>query len=184
MVDKKIRENNEGHLKGTKKRKNIIIEVSKVLGDLILATKANRALLFEFSNGTSNLAGLPFLFVNATSESLTYGTASVVNSYQRINVCLIADFIFELEEKGYYHIDNTEDIKNLYPALYSFFKNDQVTSATAYAIYGVDEALGFIIIHSVNGKIMKRSEVLPQVAEAAQRVSALLSFDDLEEIVK
>ena len=159
------------------------MEVSKVLSDLILDTGANRALLFEFSNGTSNLAGLPFLFVNATSESVSFNTSSVANSYQRINICLMADFIFELETKGYYHVDNIEEIKTIYPALYSLFKQDNVTSVTAYAIYGVNDLIGYIIIHSVNGKILTRGEVLPQVAEAAQRVSALLNFDDLEEIV-
>lgn len=183
VVEKKIRENSDNHKNATKKRKNIIMEVSKILSDLILDTGANRALLFEFSNGSSNLAGLPFLFVNATSESVSLGTSSVVTSYQRVNICLLADFIFELETKGYYHVDNIEDIKNIYPAMYSLLKRDNVTSVTAYAIYGVNEVIGYIIIHSINGKILSRGNVLPQVAEAAQRVSALLSFDDLEEIV-
>lgn len=183
VVDKKLKENIDNHKNATKKRKNIIIEVSKVLSDLILDTGANRALLFEFSNGTSNLAGLPFLFVNATSESVSLGTPSVVSSYQRLNICLMAEFIFELETKGYYHVDNIEDIKDVYPALYSLLKRDNVTSVTAYAIYGVNELMGYIIIHSINGKILTRSEVLHQVAEAAQRVSALLNFNDVEEIV-
>ena len=183
VVDKKLKENIDNHKNATKKRKNIIIEVSKVLSDLILDTGANRALLFEFSNGTSNLAGLPFLFINATSESVSLGTPSVVSSYQRLNICLMAEFIFELETKGYYHVDNIEDIKDVYPALYSLLKRDNVTSVTAYAIYGVNELMGYIIIHSINGKILTRSEVLHQVAEAAQRVSALLNFNDVEEIV-
>lgn len=183
VVDKKLKENIDNHKNATKKRKNIIIEVSKVLSDLILDTGANRALLFEFSNGTSNLAGLPFLFINATSESVSLGTPSVVSSYQRLNICLMAEFIFELETKGYYHVDNIEDIKDVYPALYSLLKRDNVTSVTAYAIYGVNELMGYIIIHSINGKILTRSEVLPQVAEAAQRVSALLNFNNVEEIV-
>lgn len=182
-VERKMLENGKDHLKTTKKRKNIIMEVSKVLSDLILETGANRALLFEFSNGTSNLAGLPFLFINATSESVSFGTPSVVTSYQRVNICLVADFIFELETEGYYHIDNIEDIKTTYPALYGLFKQDGVTSATAYAIYGVNEVIGYIIIHSINGKLLTRGEVLHQVAEAAQRVSSLLNFDDLEDIV-
>ena len=183
VVDKKLKENIDNHKNATKKRKNIIIEVSKVLSDLILDTGANRALLFEFSNGTSNLAGLPFLFINATSESVSLGTPSVVSSYQRLNICLMAEFIFELETKGYYHVDNIENIKDVYPALYSLLKRDNVTSVTAYAIYGVNELMGYIIIHSINGKILTRSEVLHQVAEAAQRVSALLNFNDVEEIV-
>ena len=183
IIEKKLKEKGKEHINATKKRKNIIMEVSKVLSDLILDTGANRALLFEFSNGTSNLAGLPFLFVNATSESVSFNTSSVANSYQRINICLMADFIFELETKGYYHVDNIEEIKSIYPPLYSLFKQDGVTSATAYAIYGVNDLIGYIMIHSINGKILTRGEVLPQVAEAAQRVSALLNFDDLEEIV-
>lgn len=181
-IDRKVNENTKDHVKAARKRKKIILEVRKILSDLILETGANRALLFEFSNGTSNLAGLPFLFINGTSESVSFGTPSIIGSHQRVNICLLADFIFELEMKGYYHVDNIESIKNSHITLYTLLKQDNVTSATAYAIYGVTDVIGYIIIHSINGKILSRGEVLPRVAEAAQRISSLLNLDDLEEI--
>lgn len=159
-----------------------MLEVKKILSDLILETGCNRSLLFEFSNGTSNLAGLPFLFINATSESLSFGTQSVISFYQRLNICLFADFIFELESKGYFHVNDIESIKNTHQVMYKLLKQDNVTSMTAYAIYGLNDIIGYIVIYTTDGKIMVRNQVLPRLAEAAQRVSALLNLDDLEEI--
>ena len=85
----------EAHRKGTIIRKNISPKINKILSDLVIETEGDRAIIFEFSNGTSNLAGLPFLFVNATYEAISYRTISVAASYQRVNVSLIADFILD-----------------------------------------------------------------------------------------
>lgn len=183
-IEKKIALNTKDHVRAAKKRKTIGITVKKILANLITEIGANRGMVFEFSNGTSNLAGLPFLFINATNESVSFKTPSVIGDYQRINICLLVDFIFELETKGYYHVDDIETIKYTFPQLYGLLKKDGVTSITAYAIYGVNEFIGYITVHSINGKILTRDETLSKVAEAAQRISSLLNFNILEEIVK
>ena len=92
-VEKKLLENTTDHRKKTIKRKNISPIINKNLSNLIVETNTDRALLFEFSNGTSNLAGLPFLFISATSESVSVGTQPVASIYQRINISLFSNFI-------------------------------------------------------------------------------------------
>ena len=183
-IENKLVVNKEKHLKGTIKRKNISPEITRILSDLLVDTGGDRALLFEFSNGTSNLAGLPFLYINATSESLSYGTSSVAHIYQRVNISLVADFIIELENMSYFYAKDIDDVKDKYPFLYNFLKPNNVKSMLFYCIYGVDDTIGFIVLTSINGKEFERKDTLPIIAESAQKISSLLNLEDLEELIK
>lgn len=182
-IEKKATESKDSHKRGTIKRKNVSPEVTKVLSNLILETNSDRALLLEFSNGTSNLAGLPFLFVSATSESLSLGTASVAQSYQRINVSLFANFLLDLEDKSYIIINDIEEIQNEYPYIYFLLKASNVKSAVFYSIYGVDEELGFIILESSQKNTLNRDETLSEIMESAQKISSLLNFEGIEDMI-
>lgn len=183
-VENKILNSKNEHLKGTIKRKNISPAITKILSSLIMESNGSRALLFEFSNGNSNLAGLPFLFINATSESLSIGTSSVGHLYQRVNISLFADFILELEDNNYFFIEDMDNIKIEYPFIHNLFKPADIKSAIFFSIYGVNEKLGFIMLGSDSGVTFNKDEVLPLVVEAAQKISALLNLDNLEETIK
>ena len=139
-------------------------------------------MLFEFSNGSSNLAGLPFLFINATSESLSVGTPAISLTYQKLNVSWFANLIFELEDKSYFYAKHIEETKDLYPSFYAFLQNDNVESVIYYSIYGVDEPIGYISLTSVKGKTLEGSDTLPKMAEAAQKISSLLNYGDIDEM--
>lgn len=171
--------NKEKHVIANARRKNIAVDISKSLSDLTLSTNVNRALLFEFSNGSSNLAGLPFLFINATCESLNHGSDSIAYAYQRINVSLFADFISEIEEKSYFYAKYPEEIKETYPIMYSLFKQHNAGSVLFYAIYGINEIIGLVFVSVPKEKTFERSDVLPYVAETAQRISNLLNLENL-----
>ena len=183
-IENKLADNTQIHHRGALKRKNISPEITKTLSKLVVDTNADRALLLEFSNGTSNLAGLPFLFISVTSESLSMGTSSVAHIYQRLNVSLFADFVSDLEDASYFYAEDLEEIKLTYPFIYNFMKPNNVKSLLFYSIYGVNDTLGCIVLTSVNGKTITRKDALPEVAEAAQKISSLLNLEDLEEIIK
>ena len=183
-VENKVLKSEDEHRKGTIKRKNISPIITKILSDLIIESSGSRALLFEFSNGNSNLAGLPFLFINATSESLSIGTSSIGHLYQRVNISLFADFILELEDNNYFFIEDLENIKTEYPFVHTLFKPANIKSAIFFSIYGVNERLGFIMLASSEEDTFIKDDILPLVVEAAQKISALLNLDNLEETIK
>lgn len=183
-IEHKMLENKDAHRKGTIKRKNISPSIMKILSDLIIETKSDRAILFEFSNGTSNLAGLPFLFINATCESLSFGSTSTAHLFQRVNVSLFANFILDLEDTNYYFVNDIEELKNTCPYIYSALYSSGVKSAVFYSIYGVNEKLGFIMVGSNKENFFEKAKVFPDIVGASQRISALLSFEDLEETIK
>ena len=183
-IEHKLMENQVSHQKAANKRKNVAPEITKLLTELLVDTKGDRALLFEFSNGSSNLAGLPFLFISATSEALSFGTSSVSHIYQRINISLFAKFIIELEDNGYFYVEDLENMKEEYPFIYNFMHPNGVKSALFYSIYGVGQTLGFIVLTTVNENMFTRKDALPRCAETAQKISSLLNLEDLEEKIK
>ena len=155
-------------------------EIRKILSNLAIETLADRALLFEFSNGTSNLVGLPFLYMTATCEVVKPNVSQVAQNYQRTNSALIAEFLEKLEEKGYFFIDDIESIKTSHPVIYNFMHPNGVKCALFYALYGVNDTIGFIVISTVNNHCFYRQDALPRVAEVAQIISSLLNFDKIQ----
>lgn len=176
-----IDEKNKKHSDGAKHRKNVSPKIRAELMDLAKEIKADRALVFEYSNGTSNLVGLPFLYISATYEVTTPGTSTVSLNYQKVNAALIAEFLEDLEDKGYYYVHNVECIKNNYPVVYSMMKPNDVRSAIFYTLYGVNNTIGFVVATTVKDKEFTSDDALPEIAGTAQIISSLLNFDAIQE---
>lgn len=171
------------HTSAANYRKCIIPKIRKDLSHLADDLDIDRALLFEYSNGTSNLVGLPFLYATATIEVVKSKIASVSNLYQKMNVSLFAEFIHELEDKSYYYFNNIEEIREEHPMVYNYMKPNGVKSALFYALYDDEESIGFIMISGVTKKF-ERDQCLPKLAQSAQLISSLLNYDKLRKKLK
>jgi hypothetical protein len=158
-------------------RKKVTPKIRRELRYLAEGTKSDRAILFEFSNGNSNLMGLPFLYTTATCEVVTSCTDSVSHKYQKVNTSLIASFLEKLEGKGYFYAADIEEIKEQYPTLYAFMKPNRVKSMLFYSLYGVDDTIGFIVITTTEERTFTRDETISKIANTAQIISSLLNFN-------
>ena len=67
-------------------RNNIIIQSE--IDDLLQKTGADRVLLLQYHNTKNSLSGLPFIYLTATNESLTYNTAPVSGGYETLKTSL------------------------------------------------------------------------------------------------
>ncbi len=152
-LDKKIAErlseNKKTHVKGNKIRRVFEESVKDNLTDLAKVTCADRALVLEYSNGTSNLVGVPFLYATATAEVVTPGTDIVSAQYQRIPLNLFSGFIYKIEREGFIFISDLESIKCEYPILYKMLKENEVREIAFAAIQGEDEVVGIVVVSSV-----------------------------------
>ncbi len=152
-LDKKIAErlseNKKTHIKGNKIRRVFEESVKDNLTDLAKATCADRALVLEYSNGVSNLVGVPFLYATATAEVVTPGTDIVSAQYQRIPLNLFSGFIYKIEREGFIFISDLESIKCEYPILYKMLKENEVREIAFAAIQGEDEVVGIVAVSSV-----------------------------------
>lgn len=67
-------------------RNNVIIQSE--IDNLLYRTGANRVLLLQYHNTKNSLSGLPFIYLTATNESLTYNTKPVSGGYETLKTSL------------------------------------------------------------------------------------------------
>ena len=170
----------EAHRNGSKLRKKFSQDVLVLLQDLAEKTCADRALVFEYSNGSSNLVGLPFIFVSAAAEVTTPSTTPVSLQYQRINIALISRFLTDLEKEGFIFAEHFDDIKEKYPIIHSLMAPNGVKSALFYAIHGIDDVVGFIVLTTVTDQLLCKKDSLHEMAKTTQIISSMWNFDELE----
>lgn len=180
LVDK-ANEREQLHTRATLYRKSILPKIRKELSDLAITTKSDRALLLEFSNGSSNLVGLPFLYVTATCEVVTKNTTPVLHKYQKLNTSVIAQFLEILEQKGYYYVNNIEDMKNDFPTVYALMKPNDVHSAMFYSLYGVDDTIGLVVLTTTGERDFPRDGTISKIANSAQIISSMLNYSKIQE---
>lgn len=179
--DKIFKDKSEKHTNGAIHRKTVTPKVRAELLDLASTIKADRALVFEFSNGSSNLVGLPFLYMTVTCEVTTPNTPTVGHQYQKMNTAIFSEFLEKLEEKGYFYVKDIDETKESFPVLYNFMKPNDVKSVLFYSLYGINDTMGFIVATTVKDKEFTREDALPRMAGSAQIISSLLNFDMLHD---
>lgn len=187
LIDNKITENMErtqqNHIKGNRLRKQFSIDVQEILQDLAEHTGANRVIIFEFSNGTTNLIGLPFLFITAAAEVATPGLSLIGQRHQRLNTSTIASFLIKLEKEGSIFIDMNKQIPEEYEVLEQLMRRANIQSALFYSIQGIDEAIGFIVLvtHG-NSQIHLNTLVAYNLMnKSVQKISSMINFEEIEE---
>ena len=80
-------------------RNNIIIQ--NEIDNLLYKTGANRVLLLQYHNTKNSLSGLPFIYLTATNESLTYNTTPVSAGYETLKTSLYP-FVNYLSKHKYF----------------------------------------------------------------------------------
>ncbi len=182
VVDKriaqKIKDDKTAHKIGNCLRKQFAQNVKNILQELAEDTQSDRALVFEYSNGTKNLVGLPFLYTSAVAEVSVPELNPISHRYQKINLSLLSGFIHKLEDEGSVYIEDMEEIRMEYPIMYELFKPTLTKSAMFYALQGVDEIIGFVMITKVDSAIGKKHS-LTEIAKSAQLISSMLNFEEL-----
>jgi hypothetical protein len=173
----------QNHLEATVYRKKVLPKIRTILSDLAEDLSADRALLLEYSNGTSNLVGLPFLYLTATMEVLRQGVHSIADQYQKTNVSIISQFIEKLEEESFYFINDLEEIKEEFPVIYSIMSPGHDKSLLFYALYSDESTIGFIVVSTIECPMLKK-KCLQKTATAAQTISALLNYDKIKKELK
>lgn len=187
LIDKKLAEKLEKdkiiHKIGNRTRKQFSQNVKDILQELSEDTDADRAIVFEYSNGTTNLVGLPFLYTSAVAEVNIPELDPISPRYQKINLAILSGFIHKLEDEGSIYIEDFDKIKSEFPILHELLKPSLSRSMLFYALQGVDEVIGFVVIMKVEGPLEKKHS-LTEIAKSAQLISSMLNFDELHKEIE
>lgn len=180
-LEHSLNEKDKKHKEALKHRKNIMPVIRDEITKLAQEIGADRVLICEFSNGNSNVVGLPFLYMTATNEVTTPSTPTVAHSFQRINTCMFADFLELLEDKTYVYIENLEEVRHIFPTLYNMLNPNGTKTVLFYSLYGVSGPIGFLSASTISNRNFTKDVGLPRIAQVAQKISTLLNFNEWHE---
>lgn len=126
-------------------KNNVIIQTE--LENLLYKTGANRAILLQYHNTKNSLAGLPFIYLTATNESITYGVQPVAAGYETLKTSLYP-FIGYIAQYRYF-CGNIEELEKYDKALAYRMKGNDVTHFAMCHIDG-ELPLGVLVVTYTN----------------------------------
>ena len=66
-----------------------------------------------------------------------------------------------------------EKEKDKYPSVYNMMKPNNVTSALFYAIQGLDEVVGFLVITTIGNRVLDKKCAISDISRVAQLISSM-----------
>lgn len=127
-------------------RKQSSIEIKKLMNDFIINNDLSRTMTLEYSNGSSNFAGLPFLYLSFTNESTLVGNNYLSLTTDRLNSTLFSQLIIDLDRNRFLIFNNYKDAEKKYPILDCIFENIDIKSIAFSLISGRSGDLGILIL--------------------------------------
>lgn len=147
------------------------------LKDLIIKLGATRASICEMHNGTNNLSGFPFLYLDMTYEELAPNKVSIVSDeYKNFNMVKYP-FIANHIKDGIW-IGSIEDVKKEDPHLAAKFMFTDSNYGALMVIHGTEGIIGFLAVtFKETTNLPTDKEILCAMTSTSQIVSTLLDKD-------
>lgn len=127
-------------------RKQSSIEIKKLMNEFIINNDLSRTMTLEYSNGSSNFAGLPFLYLSFTNESTLVGNTYLSLTTDKLNSTLFAQLIIDLDRNRFLIFNDYKDAEKKYPILDCIFESINIKSIAFSLISGRNGDLGILIL--------------------------------------
>ena len=153
-------------------RKEIDPVIRGELKELVYATKASRACVMEFHNGTSNFSSLGFLYAAMTYEETREGEPSVSRIYNEISLSLfnISNIMYQ---SGYW-FGSMEDLALIDPSLAEGISQSGTKWVAALLLESSRE-LGFLIL-SFDSIPDNQQEIGRQIRRVGVSIASKLDY--------
>ena len=170
-VIKKYEEiNNKRHTEAVIKRLENEPEIRANLLSLKNELHADRVYVLETHNGGTNLAGLPFLYVDLTYAEPKSSLTWLESEYKNVRLSRYP-WATELYQNNYYS-EPVEYLKDLDPELYFRLSSENVGYMAAIMMYGKDNPSGVIGVVYTNDDVVPNKE---EIRKALIKYSTILS---------
>jgi len=158
LVEKFEKIVNERHTESVMKRMNNEPAIRENLVKLKSELKADRVYILETHNGGSNLAGLPFLYVDLTYAEPKSAYQWLESEYKNVRLSRYP-WATELYQKTFY-AESINYLETLDPELYYRLKNEDVEYMAAIMMYGTYNPSGVIgAVYTSRDQIPSREEI-------------------------
>jgi hypothetical protein len=151
--------------------------LNNVVMQLMYETKADRVLLAEYHNGSSNVSGVPFLKWSVTFEAFTdemeYGVA---NEYQQQQITLYP-FITHIGENYLYRGFVETDLKAIDKSYaYKLLSNRIEYIIVSQIVNNKGSKCGMLILEYTDASVIDEYVVKQKLHRASQECAALLTL--------
>ena len=148
----------EQHTESVIKRLNNEPAIRQNLIALRAELHADRAYILETHNGGSNLAGLPFLYVDLTYAEPKSAYQWLESEYRNVRLSRYP-WATELYQNNFY-AEPVEYLEHLDPELYYRLKNEDVVYMAAIMMYGTYNPSGVIgVVYTSKDNIPSKEEI-------------------------
>lgn len=161
-------------------RKNIDKTVNLSLERVLMRTGADRAFIFEFHNGGSNLGGLPFLKMSNTYEVVDTGIIPQRMHLENMSTSMYYALLSQIIEKDHLVIYTNIVEEGIPQIAYETLKFQKIHTTVLVRISDVKgRVVGYTGIDFVREeKQLQGNSHIQQVKALALEIGALLSVDD------
>lgn len=170
----------EQHDKLLEVRKSIDKSINTALERVLMRTNADRAFVFEFHNGGSNLGGLPFLKMSNTYEVVDTGIVPQKFNLEQMSLSMYSTMISEIMAKPTLLVNTAVREDTLPNICYETLLAQQIHTCVMARIADLNgHIIGYCGIDFVkNEKQIHGNSDIALVKELATELGALLSVDD------
>lgn len=164
----------EKHTESVMKRLNNEPKIRENLIELKNELNADRVYVLETHNGGSNLAGLPFLYVDLTYAEPRTSLSWLENEYKNVRLSRYpwASAVYENTFWG----APIEDLESLDPELYFRLRSENVEYMAAIMMYGSNNPSGVLgVVYTDKSKAPSRKEINRIMIKYCSTLSALFS---------
>ena len=155
------------------------------LKDLLIRLGATRAAVCEMHNGTNNLAGIPFLYLDMTYEEISPKVDYVIDNFKNFN---LAKYPFITNHiKDMYWSGSIDDLRNEDPYLASRIKLDDTEYGACIVLRGSDTTMIGLLVVTFNyndSDLPDEDTLLNIMMSSGQVLSTLLDETCLYEIAE
>lgn len=163
----------EKHTEAITKRIKSDEEIRLLLEKLMLKTKADRAWMIEFHNGSNNIStGLPFLFGSMRLETTSDTIPGVEEEYMDFSLSRYP-VLMNLLSNGYYY-GNIESMKGIDQKLYYKMKSNRVNETAMITLYNGDYPMGIVGLSFCGHNSMNEKCVGMEIRKAGLKIASLL----------
>lgn len=175
-------ENEREHTELVIKRLENGAKLRAELKDLLIRLGASRACICEMHNGTNNLAGIPFLYLDMSYEETIPKVTSISDEFKNFNLSKYPFFNEHIKDLCWIGtIDELEKEDHLLASKVNMY-DDSVYGAIM-VLRGSDSLLGFLIVtfNEMNNDLPDETEIVTAMCNSAQLITNKL---DKEVILK
>lgn len=155
------------------------------LKDLLIRLGATRAAVCEMHNGTNNLAGIPFLYLDMTYEEISPKVDYVIDNFKNFN---LAKYPFVASHiKDMYWSGSIDDLKKEDPYLASRIKLNDTEYGACIVLRGSDTAMIGLLVVTFNyndSDLPDDDSLLNAMMSSGQILATLLDETCLYEIAE